>query len=95
MNKEILQKLKQLKPVLKERYGIEEFALFGSQAREDYTSYSDVDIVILKVTQKNYFKRVKAKYFLEKELQKSVDIGYFDSMREPIKKFIKQDIIYV
>ena len=40
MNREILKKLRELKPILKEKYGIEEFALFGSQAREDYNENS-------------------------------------------------------
>ncbi len=70
MNIEIYNKLKSLKPVLKERYGIEEFALFGSQARDDYTNDSDVDIAILKMEKKDYFSRVRAKYFLEELLQK-------------------------
>ncbi len=53
MNKQIYNKLKELKPILKEEYGIEEFAIFGSQARNDYTNNSDVDIVILKIKEKN------------------------------------------
>ena len=95
MNRDILQKLRKLKPILKERYGIEELALFGSQARGDYTPQSDVDIVILKIAKKDYFTRVKAKYFLESKLHKRIDIGYFDSLRKPIKKLVKRDIIYV
>ena len=37
MNKNLIGKLRELKPILKEEYGLEEFALFGSQARGDYT----------------------------------------------------------
>jgi len=33
MNTVIINKLKELKPILKERYGIEEFAVFGSVAK--------------------------------------------------------------
>ena len=46
MNKEIIEKLRELKPILKERYGIEEFAVFGSVARDTMTFDSDVDIMV-------------------------------------------------
>ena len=32
---EVLKKLRELKPILKEKYGIEEFAIFGSVARDE------------------------------------------------------------
>ena len=46
---EIIEKLRALKPVLKERYGIEEFALFGSVAKGVDTESSDIDIAITKM----------------------------------------------
>ena len=95
MNKNIYKKLKELKPILKQRYGIEEFALFGSQARDDYTENSDIDIAILKIAKKDYFIRANAKYFLEDIFKKNIDIGYFDSMRNIIVEYIKKDMIYV
>jgi len=95
MNKELLEKLKALKPVLKEKYGIEEFAVFGSVARGEDTENSDIDIAIMKIKKKDYFKRIYAKYFLEEKLNKKVDLGYFDSIRPIIKKNIKKDLINV
>jgi len=95
MNKEILEKLRELKPVLKEKYGIEEFAIFGSVARGEDTESSDVDIAIIKAKEKDYFQRIYAKYFLEEKLQKKVDLGYYDSIRPIIKKHINKDLIYV
>jgi len=95
MNQEILEKLKELKPVLKEKFGIEEFAVFGSVARGEDNENSDIDIAILKIKEKDYFKRVYAKYFLEEKLHKKVDLGYFDSMREIIKRKVAKDMINV
>ena len=95
VNTQIYNKLKSLKPILKEQYGIEEFALFGSQARDDYTNDSDIDILILKMKKKDYFLRAKAKYFLEDILQRKIDIGYFDSMRNVLKQYIEKELIYV
>jgi len=95
MNKEIIEKLRGLKPILKERYGIEEFAVFGSMARGDYKEDSDVDIAIIKAKDKDYFKMIDTKYFLEDMLKRKVDMGYYDSIRNIIKKRIDKDLIYV
>jgi len=95
MNKKILEKLRELKPILKEKFGIEEFAVFGSVARGEDTKESDIDIAIIKDKKKNYFKLLDTKYFLEDNLNKDVDLGYFDSIRPIIKNHIKKDLVYV
>ena len=47
MNKErIIQQLKALKPLLREKYGVEEIALFGSYSRDEATPQSDIDLLI-------------------------------------------------
>ena len=95
MENSIIQKLKELKPVLKDRYGIEEFAVFGSTARGSATKDSDVDIAILKMDIKSGFDIINAKNFLKETLQKEVDLGTFKSMKTFIKKQIRKDFIYV
>jgi len=95
MNREIIEKLRKLKPVLKEKFGIEEIGVFGSVARGEDTENSDIDIVILKVKEKDYFKRIYAKYFLEENLNKKVDLGYYDSIRKIIRKHVDKDLINV
>lgn len=95
MNQKILNKLIELKPVLKDRYGIEEFAVFGSYARGEENENSDIDITITKIKKVDYFNRVHAKYFLEEQLEKRVDLGYFDSIRNFLKKRIQKDFIYI
>ena len=92
---ELLAKLHSLKNELKQQFGIEEIALFGSYARGEADEDSDIDIAIMKVNKKDYFKRIEAKYYLEDLLQKKVDIGYFDSIRPIIQKYIKKDLVLV
>jgi len=92
---ELLVKLHGLKDELKQQFGIEEIALFGSYARGEANENSDIDIAIMKVKKKDYFKRIEAKYYLEDLLQKKVDIGYFDSIRPIIRKYIKKDLVLV
>ncbi len=95
MNQSIINKLRELKPILNEEYGLEEFAVFGSQAREDYDKNSDVDIAIIKIDKKEFANRLLIKEFLEKHLNKRVDIGYFDSMKTFVQNQIKQEMKYV
>ena len=92
---ELLEKLSNVKEELQEQFGIEKIALFGSYARDEASEKSDIDIAIMKVDNKDYFNRVQAKYYLEKLFQKKVDIGYFDSMRPIIQKYIEKDLILV
>ena len=92
---ELLTKLINVKDELRRQFGIEEIALFGSYARGEAKDDSDVDIVILKSSKKNFFLRMKAIDFLKEYLQRDVDMGYFDSMRTFIKNRIKKDLIVV
>ena len=95
MNKEIIEKLKKLKPILRDKFGIEEFAVFGSVARGDDNENSDIDIAIIKAKEKDYFKMLDTIYFLKEKLNKEIDMGYYDSIRPIIKRRINKDLIYV
>ena len=95
MNEKIINELRSLKPVLKEKFGIEEFIVFGSVARGEDRNDSDIDIAITKAKKKNYFDLLEVKYFLSERLKKSIDIGYYDAIRPIFKKLIKKDVIYV
>lgn len=95
MNTTIINKLKELKPILKERFGIEEFAVFGSVAKGTDNEKSDVDIAVLKLNLKDAFALLYAKEYLSEQLSKPVDIGTFRSMKTFIKNRIQKDFIYV
>jgi predicted nucleotidyltransferase len=92
---ELLFALANVKHVLKQKYGIEEIALFGSYARGEAREESDVDIVILKMENRDLSKRLGAKAFLEQRLNKKIDLGYLDSMKTFVKNRIKKDFVYV
>ncbi len=92
---EVLDTLRRLKPLLENRYGIESLALFGSFARDEATENSDVDLAIVSIREKSLMKRLAAKRFLEKHLQRSVDLGYLDTMHRFIRHRIGDEMIYV
>ncbi|MBB5021953.1 nucleotidyltransferase family protein [Desulfurispira natronophila] len=95
MNDELIAKLRELKPTLRERYGIEEFAVFGSVAKGMDTPQSDVDIAVLKMQIKSGFDLIRARNFLRESLDREVDIGTYSSMKTFIKNRIKKDFIHV
>ncbi len=91
----ILNALSEIKIELKEKYGIEKIALFGSYARNEANETSDIDIAILKAKNITLSNRLNAKNMLEKKLNVKVDLGYFDSMKTFIKNRIQKEFIYV
>lgn len=92
---DILEELKKVQPVLKNRYGINRIALFGSYALNMANEQSDIDILIINMDKKNGFTIAKAKRFLSEYFQREVDLGLYDSLRPFIKKQIEKEIVYV
>lgn len=95
MNRQfILEQLKKIKPVLSEKYGLTELALFGSYSRQEQNDESDIDIFV------NYQNPMGMRFFdmvyelenifKEKKIQviskNGIKPNYFDR--------IKSDLIY-
>jgi predicted nucleotidyltransferase len=90
----ILQKLRKLKPVLQQNYGLSEIALFGSYSRDEQTRESDIDIMVdfsspigieyfnLVYTLNDAFKNWKVQVVSKKGIKQK----YFDRL--------KQDLLY-
>ncbi len=92
---EILNSLKHHHLELDEKFGIEQLALFGSYAKDEQNSSSDVDLLIIKMKKKNAFTLIKARTFLSNLLGIKVDLGFFDSLRPFVKQRVEKDMIYV
>jgi len=94
MNKDdIISFLRKHKPMLIEKYHVENIGLFGSYATNKYTDKSDIDIVVDMPS--NFDLYYDLKEFLEKSFSKSVDLGLKKSMRHLIQEKIDKEIIYV
>lgn len=91
----ILDILKVFKINNAEKYGIESMALFGSFARNEQNSDSDIDILISLKTS-SLFLYAGLKSDLESILCREVDIISAKSkLREEFKESILEDLIYV
>jgi predicted nucleotidyltransferase len=104
MNKQVLEKLKQLKPKLHDE-GFELIGIFGSFARNEEKPTSDIDILYQIKDTKEYLKKysgwdsithiVEIKDFLKKELQKEVDFVDKSTLDSIANKYIQKDLIYI
>jgi len=89
---ELLRKEKQL---LTDKFGIEELAVFGSVARGNDTSDSDIDILVSvnDKTLQNYIALVE---YLQSILHRKVDlVTKHKFLSSRFSKSINKDIIYV
>ena len=70
-----IQLLRQrLRPIF-QRYGIRKAILFGSQAREEATRHSDIDLILVQETDKRFFERYDGILY---EINKIVASGAVD-----------------
>ncbi len=94
-NTQILNRLRQVKPALKKEFGLTEIALFGSYARNDRTSESDIDLLIdlSKNTSSNFFNIAFQLQDLFHPIK--VDIVTRKGIKPAYFKSIQKDLIYV
>ncbi|KPL12421.1 MAG: nucleotidyltransferase [Bacteroides sp. SM23_62] len=86
--------LRNLKPLLSEKYEVERIGYFGSYARDEQSKESDIDILV-------EFRRPLGWAFfdlqdlLEKELQQKVDLVSIKALREQLRDEILSQTRYV
>jgi uncharacterized protein len=91
---DIIQKLYSLKPDLEQRYGITRIGVFGSVARNEAHSGSDIDIVVDMAP--DLLKRASLKAELELLFGKNVDVvRYRHGMNSFLKTRIEREAVYV
>lgn len=91
---DVIQKLRHLKPELEQRYGVTRIGVFGSVARNEAHSDSDIDIVIEMAP--DLLKRASLKAELELFFGKNVDVvRYWHGMNRFLKTRIDREAVYV
>ena len=92
---EAIELLRAHKPVLAERFGVTELALFGSLARDQATDRSDVDVLVefdKPPDWKTYFGAVA---YLEDLLGRPVDMATLSDVRKEIRPYVERDAVHV
>jgi len=95
-NEEIVAYLKSNKSFFYDKFGVTRMGIFGSFVRGEQTRSSDIDIIVeIEEGRKNIHIFLQLKRFLEKELEKKVDLGFEHSLKPIVRDKIKGQIIYV
>ena len=74
-------------------YPIERLGLFGSAARGDMTSKSDVDLLIEMPREVSLFRFIELKQKIEEVLNRTVDLVEYGALKPKIKDKILQEQI--
>ena len=91
----LVQTLKQRNAELTKQFGVKSLLLFGSVARNEATSSSDVDLLVEFQRPVGYFGLFALQDYLEKLLGCSVDLGTPDSLKPYIRERIRGELIRV
>ncbi len=92
---EVLKVLQKRKKAFEERFGVTAIGVFGSLARGERKSNSDVDIVV-KMKKPDLFHMVHIKEELEADYQAPVDIVHYrEKMNAFLRKRIDIEAVYV
>ncbi len=92
--KDIENKLKELKPTLSTRFFVDKIGYFGSFARNEQTDSSDIDIIV------SFNKPLGWAFFdlqelLETELDRKVDLVSIKALKEQLRDAILNEVKYV
>ena len=86
--------LQSLKPELAIRYHVRTLGLFGSVVRNDFNSSSDIDIIV-DFNQPIGIEFIDLADYIERKLDKKVDLVSKNGIKEKYYKSIEREIIYV
>ncbi|PSN13309.1 nucleotidyltransferase [filamentous cyanobacterium CCT1] len=78
-----------------EAMGVKSLGLFGSVARNEANSESDVDILVEFSKPVGFFQVFDIQYFLEDLLQCSIDLGTINALKEHLRSSVLEDVVRV
>lgn len=76
-------------------HGVKTLALFGSVARDEAGPDSDIDILVEFDRPTGLFAFLDLKDFLERLLDRPVDLGTRDALKERVKPSVARDLVHV
>jgi hypothetical protein len=91
----ILEKLRELKPLIKKRYRAGQIELFGSYIREEQNHRSDIDILVDFEDGADLFDLMGLAIFLEENLKQKVDVIPKRALRPEIREAILKEAVSV
>ena len=91
---DVLEKLKEIKPVLYKNFSVKEIGLFGSFSNNSNTENSDIDLLV------EFEKPIGWKFFslelyLEKIFNKKIDLVTKNALKSPIRESILHQVNFI
>jgi uncharacterized protein len=93
--KEIIEIIRDSKPELQLRYGVQQIGLFGSYVREEPRLDSDIDILVSFSREIDLFEFIDLRDYLESRLHDKVDLVMATALKPSIGKRILTEVEYV
>ncbi|MBC7971589.1 MAG: nucleotidyltransferase family protein [Verrucomicrobia bacterium] len=75
--------------------GVKSLDLFGSVARDEARPESDVDFLIEFAIEAGFFDLFRVQHYLEALLERGVDLGTQDALREDLREPVSRELIRV
>lgn len=92
---ELLVRLRELRPQIKERYRAKRIELFGSNIQGEQSDRSDIDILVDFEDDADLLDLTGLAIFLEEELQRKVDVVPKRALREELRDSIVREAVVV
>jgi predicted nucleotidyltransferase len=91
---EILNKLRELKPILLKDYSVKKIGIFGSFSDNSFSKDSDIDILI-ELERPIGWRFFTLEIFLEKIFRRKIDLVTKSALKQQIKDQILEQVKYV
>jgi len=92
---EIIKIIRNSKPEMESRYGVQRLGLFGSYVREKQRKKSDIDILVTFNRDIDLFDFLDLREYLERQLHAKVDLVMESALKPAIGKRILSEVEYV
>ena len=89
----ILEQLNQKAEELKQNFSVRSIGLFGSLARNEADSESDIDILV-DFGEPTFDHYMDLKFYLERLFGRAVDLVTADTVKPRLKPLIEREVIY-
>ena len=91
---DIIQKLRELKPLLQKKYEVKEIGLFGSFSDNSFSEKSDIDILV-EFERPIGWKFFSLEIYLEKVFNRKIDLVTKKALKEQIQEHILSQVKYI
>ncbi len=93
--RDLIAKLRELKPFVKARYKAKEISLFGSFVRGEQNAGSDIDVLVEFEEEADLFDLMGLTLYLEETLQRKVDVVPKNALREELRESVLAELVQV